>query len=363
MSKPNKDADIDTLHPELQKLFARKGPPPPLPVPTRKTIPTFRKQFAAGRQRYNDSSFVKSTLPPSQTWSERAIEIPVRDGTSILGRVYLPFTPTEASAGGVPVVVFFHGGGWFMGDLDTEAHDCRVICARLGVAVIDVAYRLYPNVEFPVPVTDAYDAVTYVAAEYSSLGSRECVIDATKGFVVAGSSGGGTFATIICHLARDDGLKPPLTGCHVTCPILSEGDDAHGGRLFGPARYQSWDRHRKAILMDERMYRAIRTLATYPDHSPLLTPFHFPSHKDLPPTAVQVAGVDPWRDGGVIYTEELAKAGVPTRLDAYHGLPHIWWTTFSMVSASRTRFDDMVRAYAWLLGGGTGALDGGKANL
>ena len=141
-----------------------------------------------------------------------------------------------------------------MGDLDTDTADCQVICSRLGVAVFNVAYRLYPDVDFPVPITDCYDAVKYLAANYSDLSSASCAIELSRGFIVAGSSGGGTFATIITHLARDDGLVPKISGCHVACPILSDGMKV---RKFGPERYRSKDLHSKAMLMDGKMEEAI----------------------------------------------------------------------------------------------------------
>ena len=95
--------------------------------------------------------------------------------------------------------------------------------------------------------------------------------------------------------------------------------------------------------------------ANYDAKSPLLTPFFFDSHKDVSPTYVQVAGIDPWRDGGVIYAEELSEVGVQTRLDVYKGLPHCWWTTFPMITPCRTRVNDMIKGFEWLLGTGSGA--------
>lgn len=240
-----------------------------------------------------------------------------------------------------------------MGDLDTEAHDCRVYCAQLNVVVISVEYGLFPDVDFPTPVTDCYDAVRYIATNHRHLGNVQCRIDLRRGFVLAGSSGGGTWASVICHLARNDRLDPPLTGCHLTCPCLSDEvfdpTFTHGSRIFGTERNASWDVHADAILQNKKMQRAIRGLANFPGRSELLSPFHTDSHEDVPPTYVQVCGMDPWRDGGIIYTEELAKVGVQTKLKVYAGLPHNWWATFPMLKVSKTRFDDMVEGMRWLL--------------
>jgi acetyl esterase/lipase len=237
-----------------------------------------------------------------------------------------------------------------MGDLETEAHDCQLLCARLGVAVFNVAYRLYPDVDFPVPIYDAYDAVKYIAVEFSS------TLDLERGFVVAGSSGGATFASIVCHLARDDGLKPALTGCHLTCPILTdEIADSSGEitRIFGPERYASQDTHANGMLQDRKMKEAILRLSTFPvGKSELLSPLHSGSHANLPPTYVQVCGLDPWRDGGIIYVEELEKEGVRTKLEVFNGLPHVWWTVFPMLKVSRVRFEEMVKGMEWLLRSG-----------
>jgi acetyl esterase/lipase len=91
-----------------------------------------------------------------------------------------------------------------------------------------------------------------------------------------------------------------------------------------------------------------------PAHSALLTPHHFPSHEGMPPTFIQAAGMDPWRDGGIIYIEELDKMDIPTRLNVYPGLPHVWWGVFPMLKASRQRFEDLHRGVAWLLEIGRG---------
>lgn len=98
---------------------------------------------------------------PNTSWplSEEDRQIPTRDGNKIAVRVY---TPDKAVEGGHPLVVMFHGGGFSLGDLDSEEWNCRAFCAKLGCVVVNVDYRLAPEHPFPTPVNDAWDAVKWV---------------------------------------------------------------------------------------------------------------------------------------------------------------------------------------------------------
>lgn len=114
--------------------------------------------------RNNSSSFaVKAmqTTLANRTWIEKDYPISVRDGSSIKVRVYTPNSPAP-SEGGAPLAFVAHGGGWCMGDLDTEALLCRTLCVRFGLVVVNVGFRLYPDVDFPVPIHDCYDALKWV---------------------------------------------------------------------------------------------------------------------------------------------------------------------------------------------------------
>ncbi|KAF2095315.1 alpha/beta-hydrolase, partial [Rhizodiscina lignyota] len=277
------------------------------------------------------------------TWTERNESIAVRDGSTIKVRLYIPI---DIPSDGAPVGVVNHGGGWFMGDLDSEAFLCRLFCFKFGMIMVNVDYRLYPDVQFPVPITDCYDAIKWTAVTAPSFGGNP-----HKGFITVGSSGGGTFSSIATHLARNANLSPPLTGCLLICPILTDEVISSSGtpvHRFG-SRVRSPDQNADAPLMTRAMQESIKKLAEYDWPSPLLTPFNFKEHKGVCRTYIQVCGLDPWRDTGIVYGEVLREEGVEVRLDAYPGLPHIWWTTFSGLKVNETWVRNVLEGMEWLL--------------
>lgn len=246
-----------TLTDNAGQIFKKIGGPPKLPTPRRVTIPKFRQNFKRLVSRYNTSAFAKSSLPSKQTWVEFDRDVPVRDGSTIEIRAYVP---NDADCP-LPLGVMLHAGGWFMGDLENEKLMCKILCSQLNIVMINVNFRLYPDVDFPVPVTDCYDVVKWLSAHASELDDR---IDLTQGFVVGGSSGGGTYASIACHLARDEGLQPGLTGCYLACPIFGDRmlteekkpDDTRS--IFGEDRNKSHFQHADAPITDEKTAIAIR---------------------------------------------------------------------------------------------------------
>lgn len=347
------DEELLKLDPELEQIFKTQGWPK-VRIPAREFVPLARKGFNAASRKYNESAFAKQSLGAafdSPTWTETEHKIPVRDNNTIKVRTYVP---NVRDGQGVPVVVQMHGGGWFMGDLDTDALICRLFCAQLGVAVVDVDYRLYPDVGFGVSVLDCYDAVMWVAANASSFSG-----DPAKGFILSGNSGGGTYAAIAAHLARDDNLSLGITGCFLTCPIFTDvvgdtviGDpnDRNNTTLFDhKTEYRSWWQNADAPLMNDKMRQGIATFVDYQFRSPLLTPFHFPSHASIPPTYICVCGKDPWRDGGVLYKRELEKVGGIAKIDVYPGLPHCWWTSYPQITRTQSWLRNTINGMQWLL--------------
>lgn len=143
-------------------------------------MPLIRHAFNASTARFTSSAFVQEQIrnaSAQRQWRETDFKIPVRDGSVIEARVYNPEArPGSADIASAlpnehlpPALVLIHGGGLCMGDLGTEAFLCRYLCASLNIVVVNVGYRLYPEVGFPTPILDTYDAMKWV-----SVGSRNC---------------------------------------------------------------------------------------------------------------------------------------------------------------------------------------------
>ena len=147
--------------------------------------------------------------------STSEIKVPVRDGSKLDARAYHP--PYSLKWGSYPLIVFFHGGGFCLGGLDTEEAICKLFCAKLHAVVLNVAYRLAPEQPFPSGVNDAFDAVAWVSTRGMTLG-----VDLAQGFVVGGISAGATFSSVVAHLWRDQQRKPAISGIFMSVPILSD---------------------------------------------------------------------------------------------------------------------------------------------
>ena len=166
---------------------------------------------------------------------EEQISIPVRDGTQLAARIHRPSRPR---ASGSPLYVIFHGGGFCIGNPHLEDYSSRLFVQNLGFVVLNSSYRLAPEHPFPAAPNDAWNVLQWAAAHAAELGA-----DPSKGFIVGGTSAGGNLAAVCAHLARDEGLNPPLTGVHLmiasACPgsVLPE--------KYKP-KYRSWEQNAEA---------------------------------------------------------------------------------------------------------------------
>lgn len=197
--------------------------------------------------------------------------------------------------------------------------------------------------------------------------TEELGINTSRGLVVAGDSNGGDMALIIAHLhAQERPEGPPLTGLYLSCPIVME-------RSTVPEKYReyylSMDQNVKStgltpesveFLMCKSVFsgnrgRGLIALAVYkPDMtSPLAFPILFPDHFKLPKTYIQVGGMDPLRDGGLILDQVLKDSGVETKLEVYPGLPHCFWGAFMHADFTKKHRKDSTEALKWLMMSGS----------
>jgi len=206
-----------------------------------------------------------------------------------------------------PVLLWFHGGGWVLGSLDTHDGTCRSLANQARCVVVSVDYRLAPEHRFPAAADDCFAATRWVASKASSLGG-----DPTR-VAVGGDSAGGNLATVVAQMARDRGgprldfqlLVYPVTEAAFETP--SYRDNAEGYFLTRDAMRWFWDHY--VPNPDDRGH-------------PYCAPLRAESLADLPPALIITAGFDPLRDEGEAYAAKLQAAGVATRLSRYEGMIH-----------------------------------------
>lgn len=246
-------------------------------------------------------------------------------GGTLAVRVYRPHSAHAV----LPALVFFHGGGWVVGDLDTHDHVCRHLAFAADVVVIAIDYRLAPEHPFPAAVEDAIAAVRWVRTAAGTLG-----IDAAR-IAVGGDSAGGNLAAIVCLAARDTGEPLPVfqlliyPAVDFTADNASLRDNATGFLLTRTLLHQFYDWY-VGPVHDRRDWRI----------SPLLAA----SHADLPPALVQTAEFDPLRDEGVLYADTLRAARVPVDHRHYADMVHGFARMGGRVERGRRALDDAAAA-------------------
>ncbi|KND86839.1 AB hydrolase superfamily protein [Tolypocladium ophioglossoides CBS 100239] len=252
-------------------------------------------------------------------------QIPLDDGSDakLDVRVYEP-----ASEGPWPVHIDYHGGGWGLGDLDTEAHICKHICKKANVVVIDVAYRLVPEFAFPTGITDSFAALQHIHAH----GAARFKIK-PESISLGGVSAGACIALAIAHLARDntpapiplrlvaagtpviDDLSQYASAAESPFPSMQENEMAptlNWGRLawFDKLKWSS-------LPSDAQEHKAARERVGW-----FANLLQAPSFAGLARTVIYTAGADPLRDEGERYAQLLMQSGVEVTVRRFPGVPH-----------------------------------------
>ncbi|MCZ6614244.1 MAG: alpha/beta hydrolase [Chloroflexi bacterium] len=229
----------------------------------------------------------------------RVIPGPVGD---VPVRIYTP-----AGAGPFPVLVWFHGGGMVLGDLDMADGTARHLCVGAGCVVVSVDYRLAPEHTFPAAPEDCYAATEWVSKNAGSMD-----VDPNR-MAVGGDSAGGNLATVVALMSRDRG-GPPLAFQLVVYPMVD--------RDFTTESYRSnadgYLLTRDSMIWYWNHYVGAETDTT----SPYAVPLRAGDLGGLPPALVITAEYDPLRDEGAAYADRLRAAGVPTVSSRYDGMIH-----------------------------------------
>jgi acetyl esterase len=247
---------------------------------------------------------VTRSHPPIPMARVEGIELPGQAGP-LPARFYLPNgLPSGAPA---PLLVYFHSGGWVVGDLDTHDGVCRFLAAFASVAVLAIDYRLAPEHPFPAAVEDAWTGFAWAAANATTLG-----IDPER-IAVGGDSAGGNLAAVVSLLARSGGGAMPAMQLLIYPPTDSAGD-MPSRELFAEGFLLT----KGDTATFEACYLPPGTDASDPRASILRTP----DLRGLPPAYIATAGFDPLRDEGEAYALRMREAGVQVALRRHPGLVH-----------------------------------------
>jgi acetyl esterase/lipase/glucose/arabinose dehydrogenase len=244
------------------------------------------------------------TNVPTPVDDVRHITIPT-DDEPLLARVYEPAEQTHSGTRGV--LVYFHGGGWVLGNLSTYDASARALANKSGNVVVSVAYRQAPEHPFPGPVDDAYAAFTWIREHADMFGS------ASDRVAVGGESAGANLAAAVTLKARAEGVAQP----------------AHQLLVYPVANYAfdtpSYEKYANAVPLDRasmQWFWGHYLSDPAQGANPLASPLRAESHAGLAPATVILAEIDPLQSEGAAYANALADDGVKTTLCLYKGVTH-----------------------------------------
>jgi acetyl esterase len=235
--------------------------------------------------------------------STEDLELPGPAG-ALPARVYRP-----DAAGPLPTILFIHGGGFVIGDIDTHDNQARTICREAEAVVLSLGYRLAPEAPFPAAVEDCTAALAWTAEHIGELGG-----DPDR-LAIAGDSAGGNLSAVTARLARDN-QGPRLAAQLLIYPGVDFRDDDH--------RYPSRDENGEGYFLTRA------DMEWFHDHyaggadleDPRLSPILEEDLSGLPPAVIVTAEYDPLRDEGEAYARALEQAGVPVTSRRFDGLIH-----------------------------------------
>ena len=289
-----------TVNAQVQALLDMMAQMPQLD-PETATVADFRAMY--------DQSMLLGSPPAVARVEDVSMAL---DGRTIGGRLYVP----DGAGDNPPLVVYFHGGGWVIGTLDTHDGTCRALARASGVAVLSVDYRLAPEHRYPAAPLDCFDATRWAIANAASLG-----VDGSR-VAVAGDSAGGNLAAAVAIMARDRGvalrhqlLIYPVTDYDLTNRSYAENG---GGEYFLSTETMRW-------FWNHYLGGCPR------EDAPLALVLHTPDIEGVAPATVITAQYDPLRDEGVAYAEKLVAAGVSVDAAIAPGMIHGFFSMFEAV--------------------------------
>ena len=237
------------------------------------------------------------------------------------------YEPAGAGAGPLPVLVYFHGGGWIRGDLDTHDDVCRYLCHHAGCLVASVDYRLAPEHRFPAALDDCDAATRWVAGNAARLGADPARL------AVGGDSAGGNIACGVTLTARDHG-DPAIAFQLLIYPATDLAGETGSKRLYS-----------SGYLLDSMPFYVASYIGPEGDAAaPLASPLLAGDLSKLPPAFVLTAGFDPLRDEGEAYARRLQDAGVAVEYRCHDGMIHGFVSITGLIASAEAGLADAAAA-------------------
>jgi acetyl esterase len=262
-------------------------------------------------------------VPKAQLIRVEDFAIPVRDGTELAARLYAP------ARSPLPVLMYFHGGGFTIGSIASHDILCRELSRLSGCAVVSFAYRLAPGHRFPTAVNDAWDAVQWLASHREQLGLRHGRMG------VGGDSAGGTLAAVCAILARDSNLPLHLQlmfypGTASSQDSASQQQYAHGLVLEEPHIRWFFEQYIPQVQREDWRF----------------APLNAPDVDGVAPAWFGLAECDPLVDEGIAYADKLRAAGIDVDLEIYRGVTHEFIKMGRVIPEARQAHADAARVMA-----------------
>jgi acetyl esterase len=282
--------------------------------------PIYTQTAAEAKAGYEAGSGVLE-VPKAQLARVEDFRIPARDGHSLPARLYAP------NSDRLPVLLYFHGGGFTIGSVASHDILCRELSRLSGCAVVSLDYRLAPEHRFPVAVNDAWDATQWLAAQ-----GRELGLDGSR-LAVGGDSAGGTLAAVCAILARDAGVSVALQllfypGCAAWQDAPSHQRFGHG--LVLEKQHIDWFFDQYIAREDREDWRFALLNAA--------------DAEGVAPAWFGLAECDPLVDDGLAYADKLRAAGVAVDLEIYRGVTHEFIKMGRAIPEARQAHADAARA-------------------
>ena len=296
---------LDPQAQALMQLMIEKGVPPVNTLSPREARASYRSR----------RSFTQPDAPEVQQVENKMV---VHMGMNLPVRVYHPQSAKLNHA--LPALVYLHGGGWTIGDLDTHDVLCRSLCLQAEVVVVSVDYRLGPEHPFPAAYEDTLAAFHWTVENANELG-----IDASR-IAIGGDSAGGNLSAAACLGLRGQVVQPAFQLLIYPATIMWQDTASYHANGTG------YMLTKESIAYYTENYLRNREDAKDWRASPQLAK----SHADLPPALVMTAGFDPLRDEGLMYADALSNAGVPTQYICFERQIHGFITMGRIMQEANT---------------------------